>query len=371
MSRVNKKNNINLKKNIAPILIGIGALKIIFFIMFGFYITEYRDFDYFPAMRDQIDYFYDIKEVKRDWYLTFAPENEFIATKDTLYMRVIGALSAMLPKTVPILYSAMLINYISGIGIAYYSYLISKKYIGDTSLVVLVAVFISPAINAYQFFILRDTIITCLFVMGVYYSVERRYISAIITSVLLADIRFYYSLAIVLCIFMMRSKEERLDHDVRRQTGVTMRVAFMVLMLWAVVYLSGFSWIFSALSEMKPIDLTLSLLSYSFLVTDQTATLAGDEANLVARILMVDSLIIPLIFLVICIKYIKKQIYGKSFVIYTVILYIFTFVIYITVQGNFPFRKLSPLFPLMYITIVCYWAQVLARKNAKETVAKT
>lgn len=341
------------KENIRGILLFlIGKFTFIFF--FLLFLNGVMGMDRLPRMLDQDTYLRDIENVQEDITFAFLPDS-YYTSPNTLYSRMAGIISWCFSFLGEPLVGALILNLLAHYLIAYYSQKIYTCISESKDAIIFYALNLSPTLWAYSFFALRDLLITLALVLFFYSMFRKNYLLLFLVMASFIMLRRYYIGYVG--IFFILFQITGVYYNARR-----FRLPLIILggfLLVGIMYLIlqelNFFWMFNIFGKrfFTAERYFLSIVGLNTFFVDEDLGYTS-EAGRTARLFMLDSMIIPLLNLLAILYLVLKGKIREKQISITMFVYILTHAFtYFAISSshNFPFRKLLPILPMMYIVV--------------------
>lgn len=360
------------RKNLDLITLVILA-KLFILAVFSFWLFTLRNVERLPMMADQALYLHDIRMIRNDPGSALLSDEYYWSDK-TLYPRVCGLIDIVLQVFyLPSLYSALLVNLASHLLIAFF---MTKLYIlaqGRYPGLLFVVLSFSPTLSAYSFFALRDLFVLVFFSAFLYFIFNSRYVIALLISCIFIVLRKWF---IIFCLIVLALKFAvglflRARHKI---LSISMSAFGMLIALYLVLASMGLTWVTSAVSRHDPGYLLFASVGLSRFYAEEAqeegnTKLVTAEAGTTARILMFDSMTLPVLALGAMIIILRRgSLLQKQLTLVAMGIALGLTVAYIGLVGNFPMRKLLQSVPLLYLVVFLGFEQVMGSKPRRNFI---
>jgi hypothetical protein len=187
---------------------------------------------------------------------------------------------------------------------------------------------------------------------------QRRYVFALSVNIAFLGLRafsFYYNILILVIMIAF----DLIYKSNKRITLVLILTPLISVVSYYMLSALNLLRFLDRLIEHDPLMILASGLGLARFYIDLDITVVSNETGRLARLIMIDGIIIPLLFPVSAfVLSLKGLIEAKKLAILTMLIVVSTTLSYMAIQGNFPLRKLLPCLPLMYIVTALFLEMV-------------
>lgn len=343
--------------------------KLFIMTVFSFWLFNMRNVDRLPMMADQSMYITDINMIRNDAASVLEPDSKY-QSHNTLYSRTAGLAGWLLQFfSLPPLFGAIMINALAQFIVAIYT---TKLYImakGRHPIIFFIVMNYSPCLTAYSFFALRDLFILAFFSMFIFYAFSSRYVSSILISCVFVVLRKFFIIFDMILLVLRVVINRMLKKENKILPIFTYSIAAVVV-LYSVLTTMDLGWVAEAISRHTPTSVLVAAVGLAKFFPESNeeggqVTKASPEAGKTARILMFDSIVIP-VLAVISLFYLMKRgtLLQKEMAVLSVAIALGLSIAYLGIQGNFPMRKLLCDIPLMYAVVFLAFETYRDRKKS-------
>jgi len=328
--------------------------------VFLLYLSE-KDLSRLPLMVDQERYLFDIAAIQNDVGVLFSSDEVF-STPRTLYARFVGGIAWLVPFEQQPITIAVYLNSLLTVAIAAQTVRIFAWFGGRNTDLLFYIIALSPTLTIYSFFAIRDVFIVLIVVVFLANFIERRYFRAAIAAVACLFLRPFQSLLFLfwVALFCVRWAVNRSN---QKRFSVAVLTMFTFVSVAAVGVVFGPPAVANyAAGGVEWVRLATNALGLEALTGAETGVRVSSRANMAARIVMFDSVAIPilsaLVFVRSAVDVARARSHPTDSVVFVAVLSFLSAVLisysYIAIQDGLAFRKILPLLPVMWIAVALY-----------------
>lgn len=343
--------------------------------IFLIYLLVVRGADVLPVMVDQERYITDIAMVEADLSASWA-SGELYSTNRTLYSRAVGFVAWIMPFDQPEIVPALFVNTICGIFTALLCARLFRKLGGDKPRLVFWCVGLSPSLMAYSLFAIRDIAIVAVSMLFLESLVRYRTGRMVLIGFTMNFLRPFQVAIFGMWWYLFRTSSP-LRQRRRGSTILTSTVALGAMFVGVgvvAVFFAPPSFLNYAQRGIDWARIGLNAAGLEAFAAGDAGVRVSTAQNAAARILMFDSVVLPLYSLYVAIISTRRLAAGDSrwssgvqflsmIILTTSIGIAYT---YLAVQDGLAFRKILVLVPIMWVLVLLHRSGLTSIEEAKE-----
>lgn len=330
------------------IVMGLKVALIIFsYLLINIFICK----PYLPYLSDQNFYYRDMLKIANNYQMIFYDKSYYWAL-DTLYSRAIGLFGAIFWYLDPYIVTSF-INMICSVILAIYAtkiYIHLSKDIYISPRILFYAICLSPMINFYSLYILRDVAITCLFVVFIYHMLKNNWLWMGIIILIFIGLRPLMSFFLPIILLL--------------RIGARWFFSLRLWWLWFALFFATIVFILYFVMPNFAMPIII-FLSTEFAIGDivkgvgmgfMTVDTVSGKTGFLLRIAAADSMLLPFfVYFIFIPSFLRADNEMRIFISLIVIMHLSVAVAYLSLLHSFPGRKLLMFMPIFYIFIFCYF----------------